>query len=160
MLTDGVLCLKSYIRRRGTTTAMINALVNVVVTWVTYRKMESVPLSAIIADTATTSIVMSLLMTLFAASGVRRELRAAHLAIPPDVVHGKGLLGLLPQTPWPLGIVLGVAIAVVLVSLALATSHLVGIRELPFVRFVMIKAAYTALFGFGVTRWVVLRQVI
>jgi hypothetical protein len=55
--------------------------------------------------------------------------------------------------------VFGVGIAVVLVLLALATSELIGIRELPFGSFAMIKAAYTGLLGFGVTRWVILRQI-
>lgn len=160
MATDSVLCLKTYLRTRATITAMINAVVNVAVTWFTNRQMESVPLSGIVTDTAITSIVMSLLMTLFAASGVRRELRAARLAIPKDVPHAKGVLALLPQTPWALGMVFGVGIAIVLVSLTLAMSQLIGIRELPFVRFAMIKAAYTGLLGFGVTRWVVLRQVL
>jgi hypothetical protein len=159
MATDSVLCLKMYVRTRGTITAMINAGVNVTVTWLTHRKMDSVPLSGMVTDTAITSIVMSLLMTLFAASEVRRELRAGRLAIRKDVPHAKGVLALLPQTPWALGMVLGIGIAVVLVSLTLAASQLIGIRELPFARFAMIKAAYTGLLGFGVTRWVILRQI-
>lgn len=137
---------------------MINAVVNVAVTWLTNRKMESVPLSGIVTDTAITSIVMALLMALFAASGVQRELKAARLAIPKDVPHAKGVLSLLPQTPWALGMVFGVGIAAVLVSVTLAMSQLLGIRELSFLRFATIKAAYTGLLGFGVTRWVILRQ--
>lgn len=160
MATDSVLCLKTYVRRQGTMTAIINAVVNMAVTWLTNRKMESLPLSGIVTDTAITSIVMALLMTLFAASGARRELRAARLAVPKDAPDAKDVLALLPQTPWALGMVFGVGIAVVLVSLTLATSRLLGVREVSFVRFAMMKAAYTGLLGFGVTRWVILRQII
>lgn len=150
-----------YIHTQGLGAAIGNVIFNPLLAWLGNRSMEWVTLfgdHSIVIDTAITSIVASLLVTLFASSGVHRDLKAGRLAIPKDIPGAKGILLHLPQSAWTLGLTLGATIAIVLVPLALVVFHLFSLSGLTFAKFAVIKAVYTGLLGFVVARWVILRQ--
>jgi len=68
----------SYIRTQGIICAAINAALNPVVAWLVYRQLDFVLLwgrNSIVADTAVTSVVLTLLVTLFTTSSVRQALQ-------------------------------------------------------------------------------------
>lgn len=153
--------IKSYIRIQEIGPVIGNMIINPFLAWLGNREMEGMALfgdHSIIIDTAITSIVASLLVTLFASSGVHRDLKAGRIAIPEDIPRTKSILFRLPHSAWTLGLILGVGIAIVLVALTLAVFYLFSIPGLPFVWFLIIKAVYTGLLGFVVARWVILRQ--
>ncbi len=153
--------IETYIKIQGIGPVIGNMILNPFLSWLGTREMENATLfgaHSIIIDTAITSIVASLLVTLFTASGVRRDLKARRIAVPESIARTKSPLFRLPRKSWTLGLVLGVGIAVVLVSLTLAVFHLFNIIEISFQSFMVIKAMYTGLLGLLVTRWVILRE--
>ena len=153
----------AYIRTQGINAAIINAVLNPVLAWLGNRKMEFMPLSgghSIVIDTAVTSVLLSLLVALFVTSGVQRDLKAGRVTATNGFFRKGRLLSRLPSRAWALGLMLGFGIAIVLVSLTLAVFHLLGIRGIPFVEFAIIKAVYTGLLAFVVTRWVIFRQLL
>jgi hypothetical protein len=152
-----------YIRTQGIYAATVNVVLNPVLAWLGNREMEFMPLSgghSIVIDTAVTSVLLSLLVALFAASGLHRDLRAGRVTTSNGFSRQGRLLARLPSRAWALGLMLGFGIAVVLASLTLAVFHLLGIPGIPFLEFALIKAVYTGLLGFIVTRWVILRQLL
>jgi hypothetical protein len=154
--------LNAYIRTQGICAAIINAVLNPVLAWLGNRKMEFMPLwggHSIVIDTAVTSVVLSLLVALFVTSGLHRDLKANRVTAANGCRKGR-LLRRLPGKAWALGLTLGVCLGLVLITLTLGLFHLVGIPGLSFARFVLFKAVYTALLGFVVTRWVILRQLL
>jgi hypothetical protein len=98
------------------------------------------------------------LVTLFASSGLQRDLKAGRITLAEDLPRTKSILFLLPHSAWTLGLLLGGGIAIVLVALTLVVFHLFSITEIPFKGFLVIKAGYTGLLGCVVARWVILRQ--
>lgn len=153
----------SYIRTQGITCAVINMVLNPVVAWLGNRQMEFTPLSggnSIVVDTAVTSIVLSLLVALFTASGVRQALHAGRLKATDGSPRAGRLLSHLPRKAWALGLLLGLGIACVLTPLTFGLFHALGFSGLPFVGFALFKAIYTPPLGFVVTRWVILRQLL
>jgi hypothetical protein len=152
-----------YIRRQGINAAIINAVLNPVLAWLGNRKMEFTPLSgghSIVIDTAVTSVLLSLLVALFVTSGVHRDLKAGRVTATNGFSRKGRLLSRLPSQAWALGLMLGFGIAIVLASLTLAVFHLLDIPGIPFVEFAIIKAVYTGILAFVVTRWVIFRQLL
>ena len=151
----------SYIRTQGISCAVINMVINPVLAWLGNRQMDFTPLSggnSIVVDTAVTSIVLSLLVALFIASGVRRDLHAGRLETTEGSLRAGGLLSHLPKQAWALGLLLGLGMACVLTPLTLWLFHALGFSGLPFGWFALFKAIYTPVIGYVLTRWVILRQ--
>ena len=145
------------------TCALINIILNPVVAWLGNRQMGFMPLwggNSIVFDTAVTSIVLSLLVTLFTTSGVRQALLAGRIKTTDGFPRTGYLLSRLPKQAWSLGLLLGLGIACVLAPLIFGLLNTLGFSGLPFAGFAFLKAMYTGTLGFVVTRWVVLRQVI
>jgi hypothetical protein len=142
---------------------VINMVLNPVVAWLLNRRMDFTPLSgggSIVVDTAITSIVLSLLVALFTASGVRKALYAGQIQVTEGSPRAGRLLSLLPKKAWALGLLLGLGIACVFTPLTFGLFHALGFSGLPFAGFALFKAIYTPLLGFVVTRWVILRQLL
>lgn len=155
--------LDSYIRTQGMICAGINIALNPALAWLGNRQMGFVPLwgeNSMVFDTAVTTIVLSLLVTLFTTAGVRQAFLAGRISPAEGFPRTGGLLARLPKQAWLLGLLLGVGFACVLVPLAFGLFYLLGLSGLPFAGFAFLKALYTGLLGFAVTRWVILRQVI
>jgi hypothetical protein len=153
----------SYIRTQGVICALINVVLNPVVAWLSYRQMDFVPLwgrNSIIVDTAVTSVVLSLLVTLFATSGVCQALHTARVRATNGFPRTGGLLSHLPKQAWSLGLLLGLGIAGVLTPLTFGLFQAFGFSGLPLAGFALFKAMYTGPLGFVVTRWVILRQLL
>lgn len=151
----------AYIRTQGINCAVINMVLNPVVAWLGNRQMDFMPLSggnSIVVDTAVTSIVLSLLVALFTASGVRQALQAGRVSATDGSPRAGRLLAHLPRKAWALGLLLGLGIACVLTPLTFWLFHALGFPGLSFARFALFKALYTPPLGFVVTRWVILRQ--
>jgi uncharacterized BrkB/YihY/UPF0761 family membrane protein len=123
--------------------------------------MEFTPLTgdgSVVVDTAITSIVLSLLVALFTASGARKALKAGQFQVTGDSPRPGRLLSFLPRKAWALGLLLGLGAACVLTPLTFGLFHALGLSGLSFAGFALFKAGYTPLLGFVVTRWVILRQ--
>jgi multidrug efflux pump subunit AcrB len=155
--------LRSYIHAQGVAAAVINAVLNPAITWLGNRRMAFVPLSgdnSIIVDIAVTSIVLSLLVSLFVTPAAQRELRAGRRTGSETVFAESGVLAHLPSKAWSFGLLIGVVAAAVIAPLLFATLRALGFDGLSFAGFIILKAVYTAALGFAVTRWVILRQVL
>lgn len=151
-----------YIRSQGMACAVINAVLNPAIAWLGNRQMAFVPLfgeNSIVVDTAVTSIVLSLLVSLFVTPAVRREHRAGQITGSDAVSWEQRLLSHLPVQAWSVGLLLGIVAAVILTPLIFAAFRMAGSSGLPFAGFALLKAVYTPALGYLVTRLVILRQV-
>lgn len=151
-----------YVRQQRAMVAIINVLLNAPLAWLTHRGTHFVPLSGsggMVLDAAVTSLVLSLLVALFMTRAVRQELQAGRLSDIDEEARGAHLLSRLPVHAWPLGLLLGVSMALV-TALALGGLHALGLAGLPFAGFVAFKAAYAGLLGFLVARWAIVRQLV
>jgi hypothetical protein len=155
--------IQSYIRLQGATCAVINAVLNPAIAWLGNRRMVFVPLSgdnSILVDTAVTCIVMSLLVSLFVTPATERELRAGKIEVADSVIREARVLAHFPSRAWSLGLAAGIVAAVVITPLMFAALRALGLSGLAFVEFALLKVVYTAVLGYAVTRWVILRQVL
>jgi len=155
--------VRSYIHAQGVTCAVINAVLNPAIAWLGNRQMAFVPLSgdnSIIVDTAVTSIVLSLLVSLFVTPAAQREFRDGRLTGSATVSWERGVLAHLPSKAWSFGLLMGVVAAAIITPLMFAAFRVLGSAGLSFAAFIVLKAAYTAALGFAVTRWVILRQML
>lgn len=153
--------IKKYIRMQEIGPVIGNLIINPLLAWLANPKMESITLfgdHSVIIDTAITSIVASLLVTMFAASGVRRDLKAGRVAVPEGFPPAQSPLFRLPQKSWTLGLVFGICIAAVLVPTFWSVFRLCNITRTSFGTFLVIKAVYTGVLGFVVARWAILRE--
>lgn len=153
----------SYIRTQGMICAVINVVLNPVVAWLVYRQLDFVPLwgrNSIVVDTAVTSVILSLLVTLFTTSGVRQALQSERVKATGEFPRAGRLFSHLPKQAWPLGLLLGLGIAFVLTPLTFGLFQALGYAGLPLAGFALFKAMYTGPLGFAVTRWVILRQLL
>jgi multidrug efflux pump subunit AcrB len=155
--------VRSYIHAQGMACAVINAVLNPTIAWLGNRRMAFVPLSGgngITVDTAVTSIVLSLLVSLFVTPAAHREFRAGRLTTSDTVFSESGVLAHLPSKAWSFGLLIGVVAAAVIAPLMSGTFRVLGLHGLSFAGFAILKAVYTAALGFIVTRWVILRQML
>jgi hypothetical protein len=155
--------VRSYIHAQGVNCAVINAVLNPAIAWLSNRRMTFVPLSganSIIVDIAVTSIVLSLLVSLFVTPAAHREFRAGRLTESDTVFGESGVLAHLPSQAWSFGLLVGVVAAAVITPLMFATFRVLGSAGISFARFTILKAVYTAALGFAVTRWAILRQLL
>jgi len=147
----------SYIRVQATISALINMIVNPLVTWLLNRGMQPDTLPAILIDMSITCIVMSTAIAFFVSPGARRAVTAGGLAIDHKAL-GAGLLDRLPVRPAILGIALGTGCATLLVPLTWVVFVQLGWSGLAFWDLILLKILYTGTMAFLVTRWVILRQ--
>ncbi|MFZ5864839.1 MAG: hypothetical protein ACOYXY_03065 [Thermodesulfobacteriota bacterium] len=155
--------VRAYIRSQGIGAAVGNIVLNPAFAWLSNREMASTPLTgggSIIVDTAITSVIMPLVVTLFVASGTRREIAAGRISNFDGLFPGLGLLSWLPRQGWALGLTIGVGVALVVTPLIFILFSVLGIAGLPFAAFALFKAVWTPLVAFVVARWVVLRQLL
>ncbi len=151
----------SYVRKQATIGAILNVVINSLITWLGHRQTGVVPLvgssGGIVVDVFVTSIVLSLLVSLFVSGGVRHDLDAARVRVTDELPSAGRVLSRLPARWWALGLLLGLAVAVVATVVLLLLGAL-GLSGLSLTGFVAFMAVYTGLLGYAVTRWVVLRQ--
>jgi hypothetical protein len=147
----------SYLRVQAIISALINMVVNPVITWLLNRGMQPVTLPSILIDMAITCLIMSTAIALFVIPGARRAITTGSLAVD-DKASGSWFFDRLPVQPAMLGIALGVGCATLLVPLTLAVFALLGWSELTFWGLILLKILYTGTVAFLVTRWVILRQ--
>ena len=98
--------IRSYIHAQGVAAAVINAVLNPAITWLGNRRMAFVPLTgdnSIIVDIAVTSIVLSLLVSLFITPAAQREFRAGRLTGSATDFAESGALAHLPSKAWSFG---------------------------------------------------------
>ena len=150
--------VKAYILTQATICAVINMIVNPLVSWIGNRAMRFTPLAAILVDMAITCLVMSTLIALFTLPAVRRDLRTGKISAEYRAVRGAGLLSRLPRSWWALGLLLGAGFAVVLVPVTCGVAVILGLPGLTFGWLVLLKIVYTGAVAFAVTRWLILRQ--
>jgi hypothetical protein len=153
----------SYMRTQGIMCAVINMVLNPLVAWLGHRQMDFVPLwggNGMLVDTAVTSVVLSLLVTLFMTAGVRQALQAGRFTVGDSLPPGARRLAPLPRRAWPLGLLLGLGLACILTPLTFGLFWGLGLSGLPFAGFALFKALYTGPLGYAVTRWVILRQLL
>jgi len=149
-----------FARRQGLVAAIINAMLNPFLAWLGNREMVFVPPyggGGAIVDTAVTSIVLSVLVALFMTAGVHRDVRAGRIAVQAGIPRA-GWLQRLPRNAWALGLLLGLGVAIILISLMLGLFQILERPGFPFLVFASIKAAYTALVAFLVAICVIYRQ--
>ena len=152
--------VESFIRKSGLIAGGCNIVLNSLFSWLGNMAMTEVPQGSAAVDTVITSMVMSLLMALFISVDTRRALTSGTIALSvPDHSAGR-LLRRLPARPWKLGLLLGLAVAVVLTSCMMGLFSLFGVTALSFFAFLSIKVVYSMLLGYAVARWVILRQLI
>jgi hypothetical protein len=125
------------------------------------REMDFVPLwggNGIVVDTALTAFVLPLLVTLCITAGVRQALRTGRITTSEVLPRAGRLLSHLPSRSWLLGLLLGLGVAGSFTPLTSGAFQVLGVSGLPFTGFVLLKALYTGILGFVITRWVILRQ--
>jgi hypothetical protein len=145
-----------YIRSQGIAAAVFNMVLNPAFAWLGNRKMAFVGLwgdGNILLDTFLTSMIVSLLVTLFTAAGVGRELKKHRLSTIP----GSSVLNRLPPKPFALGLVIGACAELVLFPVTMGLFCFLGLSGLSFAQFVLFKIIYTGPLGFFVARLVILR---
>ncbi len=147
----------AFIRSKAVGAAIGNAICNPLAAWLLNREMAPVGMGSMLADTAITSILASLLIALFTASSVRKARNASLHPSPPEIAPPPWLLRL-PHEPWRLGVALGCGIALGLVALITAAFPILSIREISAPAFLSFKAAYTGVLGYYVARWVAIQQ--
>ena len=153
--------VNTYIRTQGIIAAVVNMALNPLLAWLFNPRMKYMTLAgdhSIIIDAAVTSVVLSLLVSLFVTAAVRRDTKTGGIDFAGGLSEEGRLLSRLHRRAWALGLVLGSGVALVLVVLIFTLSRLLGVQGVTFVRYVMFKAAYTGLLGYVVTRWVLIRQ--
>jgi hypothetical protein len=150
--------MNSYLMKTGIGAAVPNVVINPVLAWLVNRRMQPVSLigdKGLASDTAATCIILSVIVAYFINMTVRRDLAAGNIA---PQAGNSSLLSFLPRHWFGLGLVIGVASAVVMVTLAVFVFRVFGLGEIPFAAFALFKAIYTPVLAFLVARWVVLRH--
>ena len=149
----------TYVRTQAAAAALVNAVLNPLIEWIINRQKGFQPFAGsegVIVNMALKSIILSVLVALFAARGVHHALAAGHMAA--DRLAGSARLLLrLPGRPGWLGLLLGIGAAAV-VGIAFWLLDVAGVSGVSFFGLLIFKALYCGLLGFGVARWTILRQ--
>jgi len=152
--------LTSYIRKTGLTAAMANAVINPALAWLLNRQLAGMTPNHVLTDTAVTSVVLSLFVSVCVTWGAERDLKAGRIA-PADPHLRPGLLLVrLPRRGWALGLIVGVGGAAVLAFLTFWLFRLFNVSELSFTAFALFKITYTPPLAYIVARWAILRRLL
>lgn len=151
----------TYVRTQAAAAALVNAVLNPLIESVVNRQKGFQPFAGsdgVITNMVLTSIILSVLVALFAARGAHHELAAGGIAAD-RLIGGtrRRLLMMLPAQAGWLGLLLGLGAAAVVGS-ALWLLNLAGVSGMSFFVLLIFKAVYCGLLGFGVSRWTILRQ--
>ncbi len=153
----------SYIRTQATVCGLINLVLNPVLAWTAYRRLEALPVwgaNSVVVDTAVTCVVLPLLVTICVSYGARRALRTGEIKLPDAPSRKERMLSGPRVQTWSFGFLLGVGAALLLVPLTIALFQMLGITGISLLRFLLFKALYTGALGFVVARWVIRRQLL
>lgn len=150
--------VNSYIRTQASVTAVINMIVNPLVSWLSNPARATTAIPSVAIDTIITCLIMSTVIALFISAGTRKALRAGKL----DAYHQARweALAHLPQSGLLFGLLVGIGAALVLVPLVLGFFKLFVVGELPFWGLVAFKVIYTGTLAYLVTQWVIQRQLL
>ena len=146
-----------YTRVQATVAGLINFVVNPAIDWLSSRHKGPQPIwsaDGLVVNFVITSLILSTLVGVFAAWGVRRQICAGRLR--PSHASSSRWLHRLPRRGWLAGLALGAAAAMVVIALFWA-SHALGVTTWPLVVLMAVKALYCGLLGFLVARWTVVR---
>ena len=151
--------IESFIRKTGVTAGVFNLVLNPFFAWLSNRGMADVSLAGgVVVDTVITCFIMSLLVTLFISADTRRALKAGTLETTGASPQAGRLLRRLPARPWKLGLLLGLTAAFVVMPWLIGLFSILGVASFSFPAFAVLKAVYTPIVAYAVTRWVILRQ--
>ena len=149
----------AYIRSQSVGAALANVVLNPLIEWVLNRQKGFQPFlgnDGVAINMALTSIILSVLVALFAARGVRHKVAVGGLSAD-DMVRTSQLLRRTPARAGWFGLTLGVAAAAA-VAVALWLLDSAGVSGMSFTGLLLFKAVYCGVLGFGVTRWTIRRQ--
>ncbi len=149
--------LKRYILLQASLCAVINMIVNPLVSWFGNRAMRFTPLPAILIDITVTCLVMSTLIALFITSAIHRDLKAGRISAQGRSVLA-GLFSRLPRAGWVLGLLLGAGFAALLVPVTYGAAAMFGFAGLTFGWLILLKIVYPGIVAFVVTRWLIQHQ--
>ncbi len=148
-----------YIRAQAAVAGLVNLVVNPAIDWLSSRHKGAQPIwgaDGLVVNFVITSLILSTLVGVFAAWGVRREVRAGRLL---SGNASSRWLHRLPTRGWLAGLTLGAAAAAVVIAVFWAL-HALGVTTLTLVALMAVKALYCGVLGFLVARWVILRQLV
>ena len=154
------LAVGAYVRVQATVAGLVNAGLNPLLEWLLNREKGFQPLwgsAGAVVNLVVTSMILSVLVALFAARGVRHELAAGRLRADGGSSRIRRPLLRLPRRGWLAGLVLGAAAAAVVVAVCWLLD-LLGVSGLTLNQMIVVKAVYCGLLGFAVARWIILRQ--
>src|SRR5262245_59565999 len=149
----------TYVQVQATVAGLVNAVLNPLIEWLLNREEGFQPLwgsAGAVVKLVVTSIILSLLVALFAARGARHELSAGRRGCDGRPLREGRSLSRLPRRAWLLGLLLGATAAVVVIAV-FWLLHLRGVSGLTLGQMLVVKAVYCGLLGFAVARWTMLR---
>lgn len=145
-----------YVRGQAIGAALVNAVLNPVIEWVLNRTRGPQPLwgdDGVVVNMAITSLILSVLVALFTARGVRHEVAIGRIAIDRTARR----LHRLPRRAGWLGLLFG-ALAAAAVALVCWLLARLGVDGLTFAGLLILKALYCGALGFVVARWTAVRM--
>lgn len=141
----------AYVRTQSVAAAVVNVVLNPLIEWVLNRGKGFQPFwgsDGVAVNMAVTSVILSVLVALFAARGVHHELAAGRINQLPA---SRGL-SWLPRRSGRLGLVLGVG-AAVSVTVVFWLLDFAGLAGIPFWGLLVLKAGYCGALGYLVSSW-------
>lgn len=144
---------RAYIRRQIGGAALVNAALNPLIEWGLNRSKGFQPFwgsDGVVLNMVLTSIILSVLVALFAARGVHHQVAAGKIT----AMRVAPVLARLPGRAGVLGLLLGASAAVAAV-LAFWVLDVIGVVCMPFWGLLVLKGAYCGVLG-GLVAWCVM----
>nr|WP_313776834.1 hypothetical protein [Mycobacterium sp.] len=147
----------AYIRGQIAGAALVNAVLNPLVEWGLNRSKGFQPFwggDGVVANMVLTSLILSVLVALFAARGVHHQLAAGRIT----AMRAAPVLARLPGRAGVLGLLLGASAAVAAV-LVFWLLDVIGVVGMPFWGLLVLKSTYCGVLG-GVVAWCVMLRLL